>query len=571
VSNEVRIIVVAENQTKQGLAQGKRDAEVAGKETGAAYGKGFTTSMQDIDRTITTTFKTVGEAVGEQVTNATTGALRDSRGRFLPAASKAGERIGDEMGKSMARRIYERLRSIVTRDGGGSTAARSGGIPDKDTDRKDTASSGFSGLVKKAGSAGADAAKSFGDKFGSGLSGFFTSSLLGQIVTAGAIAIGAVLAPALLSIIAAAISSGLLVALGGGVIALGVVQALKDPTISAAVKELKGLVGKGLEDFGKPFKPYMADFLEDLAGLLKRIMPDLKQLGEEFAPVFGQLAHGLVDLLGEAMPGILAAVEASKPLLETLAKHMPAIGEAISQFFGIISEQGDDANLFFGDLLRAIEWLLPAIANAIAFFTSMYSTVRNVIKNSIALFNELRNRVTNSVNSIYNLFSAFGRRVASVLMWIYNTGVTAFSWIRSIGGWLGGAMNAFGRFGNYVSGVLSWVRGMAAATASVVSNVLGGIGFAHGGIVGAAASGGIRNGMTMVGEGGPELVELPPGTRVHSAGDTKRKLADGNGGNGGEFVFRFDTGGDPLLSAIVKSLRSVVAAQGGNVQIVLGR
>ncbi|MET8766315.1 phage tail protein [Streptomyces sp. NPDC004658] len=50
---------------------------------------------------------------------------------------------------------------------------------------------------------------------------------------------------------------------------------------------------------------------------------------------------------------------------------------------------------------------------------------------------------------------------------------------------------------------------------------------AAGGIVGAAASGGLRSGLTLVGEHGPELADLPMGSRVWSNPDTRRKLAAG--------------------------------------------
>jgi hypothetical protein len=56
-----------------------------------------------------------------------------------------------------------------------------------------------------------------------------------------------------------------------------------------------------------------------------------------------------------------------------------------------------------------------------------------------------------------------------------------------------------------------------------------GSGYAHGGIVG-AASGGIRSRQTLVGEQGPELVDLPPGSRVHTAGATKAKLLQASTG-----------------------------------------
>ena len=50
-------------------------------------------------------------------------------------------------------------------------------------------------------------------------------------------------------------------------------------------------------------------------------------------------------------------------------------------------------------------------------------------------------------------------------------------------------------------------------------------GKASGGIVGAAASGGLRSSLTWVGEQGPELLDLPAGARVWSNPDSRRKLA----------------------------------------------
>lgn len=51
----------------------------------------------------------------------------------------------------------------------------------------------------------------------------------------------------------------------------------------------------------------------------------------------------------------------------------------------------------------------------------------------------------------------------------------------------------------------------------------------HGGIAG-AQSGGVHDGLTMVNEGGFELLDLPPGTQVHSNPDSERILAGMGGG-----------------------------------------
>lgn len=56
--------------------------------------------------------------------------------------------------------------------------------------------------------------------------------------------------------------------------------------------------------------------------------------------------------------------------------------------------------------------------------------------------------------------------------------------------------------------------------------------YAHGGITG-AASGGNRSGLTWVGEQGPELAQLPPGTTVNTAGDSQRMMKQAYQGTGG--------------------------------------
>lgn len=55
-------------------------------------------------------------------------------------------------------------------------------------------------------------------------------------------------------------------------------------------------------------------------------------------------------------------------------------------------------------------------------------------------------------------------------------------------------------------------------------------GMAHGGVVGRAAEGGPRGNWTMVGEDGPELVNLAPGSTVRTNADTERMMASGFGG-----------------------------------------
>ncbi|MGW0587467.1 hypothetical protein [Streptosporangium sp. NPDC002607] len=84
------------------------------------------------------------------------------------------------------------------------------------------------------------------------------------------------------------------------------------------------------------------------------------------------------------------------------------------------------------------------------------------------------------------------------------------------------------------------------------------------------ASGGIAGGLTLLGEQGPELVRLPFGSQVTSAGQSAAMLA-GGGGSGGRVVLEIRSGGTRLDDLLVEILRRAVRVRGGDVQLVLGR
>lgn len=93
---------------------------------------------------------------------------------------------------------------------------------------------------------------------------------------------------------------------------------------------------------------------------------------------------------------------------------------------------------------------------------------------------------------------------------------------------------------------------------------------ATGGNIGAAATGGIRSNMTLVGERGPELVDLPPGSHVRSNGDSMRMM--GAAGNGSPLVVNLSLDGKKMASVMIDPLRGeILNLSGGNVQAALGR
>ncbi|OYP14081.1 phage tail protein [Streptomyces sp. FBKL.4005] len=114
---------------------------------------------------------------------------------------------------------------------------------------------------------------------------------------------------------------------------------------------------------------------------------------------------------------------------------------------------------------------------------------------------------------------------------------------------------------------------------------------AAGGIVGAAASGGLRSSLTWVGEQGPELLDLPAGSRVWSNPDSRRKLAAAEApwasmltaprrtpaaaagaapaGRPEPIVLELRSSGSHVDELLLQILRKAIRVRGGNVNVVL--
>lgn len=99
-------------------------------------------------------------------------------------------------------------------------------------------------------------------------------------------------------------------------------------------------------------------------------------------------------------------------------------------------------------------------------------------------------------------------------------------------------------------------------------------GLAHGGVSG-AASGATSSGLTWTGERGPELLDLPPGTKVRTSGDSMRDagaVAGGGMDGAGPIIVELHLDGHQIATAMVDPQRSLVRNRfGGSVQAAYGK
>lgn len=104
-------------------------------------------------------------------------------------------------------------------------------------------------------------------------------------------------------------------------------------------------------------------------------------------------------------------------------------------------------------------------------------------------------------------------------------------------------------------------------------NLAGSLFQAHGGITPAAshaAEGGPRGNRVWVGEQGPELVDLAPGSMVHPAGTSRAMAAAGAAGEQ-RIVLELRSSGGRVDELLLEVLRNAIRVRGGDVQVVLGR
>lgn len=522
---------------------------------------------------------------------------------------------------------------------------------------------------------------------GAGLEGLGESMKKSPYVLAAGVGVAALLAP----IIGAAITSGILLGLGGGVLALGIKAALDAPGVTASLDGFKAKLKDTVTSFGSAFEGPVKRAMATFSSGLDRLSPAFGRIGALAAPLIDKLAPALVSMAERAMPGIERGMAAAVPLFETLAERLPEIGDAASSFFSSIASGGPGANAFLGDFLHLSAGVISTWGLLLGLLAKVYEKLaqfRHWTAELTGLADETDKAATNTNKlAVANTGMAAaaqkaGAAIKALIDKMVDAGLAVLSGraayrameaaiddvtakVRANGKTLdehtakgrdnAASLDALARSAwdvaksqndaatggvhfaasqqrgadavfragrqmgmsaraaiDYATNVmrippsretLIAARGAARSAAEVralnaeinrlhdrevivnyktyrrdygaESGSGGGLGhhggYAHGGIVGAigqAASGGIRGGGTLVGENGPEILNLAPGTRVTPAAQTRDAMGAGAGAP--MVILKVESGGSKLDDLLAELIRKFVRVQGGNVQAALG-
>ena len=423
--------------------------------------------------------------------------------------------------------------------------------------------------------------EAFHKVFTGGISGALSSGPIGLIIVGALVAAIGAAAP----LIATAIAGALALGFGAAFVGVGAMILLQNEKLQEKIGKSWEKISGILQKAFAPLIPVIDFVMKIMADLAKQFAPVIKQASELAA---GPL-KGFIKELSEAF---LALKPAIAPLMEAFTAIIGSMGPMLKDVFISISDsliELADAVIENKDVIAAmftaVLYIIPRVIDVVRVLTNVFGSMMRfmafeVAPRAISAVNSIKsgwNTLVSAVSSIVarvkSFFSGLISFVAGLPGKVSSTASRMFTSISTA------ASNIVSRARSILNGIISFVRGLpgqiasaasgmfngivnaarnavsqaAAAIRSIPSRIGGALGFAHGGVIG-AAGGGPRSGMTLVGEAGPELVNLPAGSRVIPNGRTEQMLA-GSGGDGGVTVNLYVQGSIRSDRDLVKIIR----------------
>lgn len=378
----------------------------------------------------------------------------------------------------------------------------------------------------------------------------------------------------------------------------------------------------------KPLSKAFADLMDAigprLPGIVKDISDAIISISNTISKnpdLFGNIITGLLELIPLALQlvGVLASAYAAvsrftgtKSMWRNLIDVLSPINGIIDHFGGLKKILDSISNFFSGKGNTKASATISVKDNA--------SKVINKVKSLASAFARtvwrgvltVQNLATKGVNAAKRLAASFAKATYRATMRAVNKAGSAINAAKKLaqnyaratyravmlavnraGSAINAARSAANRFAHAtyravltarnavwsavnsaLAAARNWAGRVFTATLNVVKNFSP---FEHGGVVGAKATGGIskaatggaRGSSVLVGEHGPEIVNLPGGSRVRSNPDTRRLLGQAGGG-AGPIVIQLRIGDRALGDLLIDPIRKTVRSRGGNVQAVLG-
>jgi hypothetical protein len=465
------------------------------------------------------------------------------------------------------------------------------------------------------------------DGIGQGIaSGFQGAGPVGIAIFAGIIA-GSV------SVIGAALSGLLITALGLAFVGVAAISAAKSDEVqrnwATALDKLKG----HFEKVGEPLIPVLHEAIHQLEDLADRVAPKFREAMVEAAPAVSEfidkLFEGFERFGSEAFQPIMDAWNVFSPVFgDVFSDFMQDLGENFADIADLVREHSYEIEL----ALRAVFKVISGIVEVVEFLANAWIYMVRSTNDAFAILINyglipLAEAAMNSFELIldgadmaFGWLPGMGEKFDAAKEAFGKWRDDSLDKLRAVGEAAEDANDRLDRINKkreLKADIKSWQAKLAEARrdlkktsdqkaeaklkaniadlkAKIASarqqlNSLNGktaityiityskkyrsvhdiVGKATGGNVGRAATGGARQNLTLVGEQGPELVDLPGGSHVRSNSDSRRLMRNTSDSGGGAVLVLKSSGrrADDLL---IEILREAIHQRGGDPVRVLG-
>ena len=463
------------------------------------------------------------------------------------------------------------------------------------------------------------------DGIGQGILGAFKSPAFGTAL----VAVLLVALTAALSLVGAALAGILVMALGGAFVGIAAISAAKSEEIKRNWKAAAESMGKDLKAAGEPLIPVLHRAIHILEGMSKEFAPKFKEAMEKVAPTlngfidrtrdgFRKMGQHAWDDLQQAFRTFMTAfgpqwedflAEFGKSLgalARTVTEHSGEMAMALRAVLGIINFLVDAINFFarawvfgVGLAISSMEGLFKVLAFITDQILGFFDTILTAAADAFKWVPGLGDQLAEARDSFSTFRDTTVGNLQEIARQSHNMGVELDYNNRTrvlqvdIDAWTAQLTRAkeqlksvppekkadlLANIKDLEDKIASARRQLNSITDKTVhvrtilqtfrQQEINDMNRAHGGVVGTAATGGARSNMTLVGESGPELVNLVPGSHVRSNADTKRLMGQGGGGAGSVLLLK--SSGRRVDDLLIEILREAIHQRGGDPVTVLG-
>lgn len=307
-------------------------------------------------------------------------------------------------------------------------------------------------------------------------------------------------------------------------------------SVSAMVDKLKNAGSVMLTSLGEKALPYIQTALEGVIDKLPEMTEAIGGMIEKAGPVFEKLAGGVsgmvtmlkpvVSQIGSMFQGAMAqALPAITTLKDNLVNLLPMVEPVVTTLAGIISSAIPPLANIFSGLSSVVAAVMPVVSEIIQDVGGMVSRIFGEMGSKTGILQKVFATAGPEIASVLSTAWDVIEPIANLAIEVCGLVADAIGWafpyvqgiIESVWEVVGPVFSAIGDGIDFVASAVRKIRGIDDSTVEGGSS--------SGSPAPAANATGtsfFRGGWTTVGEHGPELLNLPTGSRIMTNSESRQ-------------------------------------------------